>query len=170
MHLPPVIQTVTRFPSGVIPEEGGNAFTVSTDEKTNIVKKTFSEPPSRNESFIWLIRTYFQQEKLTKGAVLIEVLKHDPNFPDRLQPSLHEMQALWFYKIKQWDSAAIYLSQALNNTTDQGEQARWEFLIAQLYERTKKPMDSKTWYEKSASHTIDPALEVYGPPECHPSE
>src|SRR6202035_228992 len=123
--------------------------------------KTFSQPPSRNESFVWLIRTYFQQENLTKGAVLIEVLRQDPNFPARLQPSLHEMQALYFYKIKQWDSAASYLSLALDNSTDQGEQARWEYLIAQLYERSGNPPISKTWYEKSASHTLDPALEVY---------
>jgi hypothetical protein len=94
------------IPIGSNQEEGGNAFKVSTNEKRSIIKKAFSEPPSRNESFIWLIRTYFQEDKLTKGAVLIEILKQDPNFPDRLKPSLHEMQALWFYKIKQWDSAA----------------------------------------------------------------
>ena len=117
-------------------QEGGNAFTISTNEKENIAKKTFSEPPSRNESFIWQIRNDFQQEKLTRGAVLIEVLKQDPNFPERLKPSLHEMQALWFYKIKQWDSAALHLSLALDNTTDQGEKARWEYLIAQLDERS----------------------------------
>jgi hypothetical protein len=149
------------LPIGSNQEEGGNAFTISTNEKTNIVKKTFSEPPSRNESFIWQIRTYFQEEKLTRGAVLIEVLKHDPNFPARLQPALHEMQALWFYKTKQYDSAAFYLSLALNNATSQNEQARWEYLIAQLYERSGYPSLSKTWYEKSASHTLDPALEVF---------
>ncbi len=149
------------LPIGSNQEEGGNAFTISTNEKRNIAKTVFSEPPSRNESFIWQIRTYLQQEKLTKGAVLIEVLKNDPNFPKRLQPSLHEMQALWFYKIKQWDSAAYHLSFALDNTIDQGEKGRWEFLIAQLYERTGNPAASKIWYEKSASNTLDPALEVY---------
>jgi tetratricopeptide (TPR) repeat protein len=149
------------MPIGSNQEEGGNAFTISTDEKRNIAKKTFSEPPSRNESFIWQIRNYFQQEKLTRGAVLIEVLKQDPNFPDRLKPSLHEMQALWFYKIKQWDSAAYHLTLALDNTTDQGEKARWEFLIAQLYERTGNPAEARTWFEKSEANTLDPALEVY---------
>ena len=94
--------------------------------------------------------------------MLIEILKQDPNFPARLKPSLHEMQALYFYKIKQWDSAAFHLSLALDNSTDQGEQARWEYLIAQLYERSAAiRLHSKAWYEKSASHTLDPALEVY---------
>ncbi len=149
------------LPIGSNQEPGNNAFTISTDEKRNIFKKTFSLPPSRNESFIWLIRTYFQQEKLDRGSVLIEILKQDPNFPARLQPSLHEMQALWFYKIKEWDSAAHHLSLALDNTTDEGEVARWDYLIAQMYERTGKPGESKTWYEKSATHTLNPELAVF---------
>jgi len=149
------------LPIGSNQEPGSNAFTVSTDEKRNIIKKAFSLPPSRNESFIWLIRTYFQQEKLDRGSVLVEILKQDPNFPARLQPSLHEMEALWFYKIKQWDSAAWHLSLALDNTTDEGEVARWDFLIAQMYEKTGKSGDSKSWYEKSAAHTLNPELAVY---------
>ncbi len=149
------------LPIGSNQEEGGNSFTIATNEKTNIVKKTFSQPPSRNESFIWQIHTYIQQEQLDRGAVLIEVLKKDPNFPDRLKPALHEMQALWFYKIKQWDSAAYHLILALDNTAEPGEQARWEFLIGQLYELAGKPAESKTWFEKSSSRTLDPALEVY---------
>ncbi len=142
-------------------QEGGNAFTISTNEKESIAKKTFSEPPSRNESFIWQIRNDFQENKLDRGAVLIEILKQDPNFPERLKPSLHEMQALWFYRIKQWDSAAYHLSLALDNTTNQGEIARWEYLIAQMDERSGNPAAAKSWYEKAASHTLDPGLEVF---------
>ena len=149
------------LPIGSNQEPGNNAFTISTDEKRNIFKKTFSLPPSRNESFIWLIRTYFQQGKLDKGSVLIEILKKDPIFPERLQPSLHEMEALWFYKIRQWDSAAYHLSLALDNTTDEGEVARWDYLIAQMYDRVGKNGESKTWYEKSATHTLNPELAVY---------
>ncbi|MES1160353.1 MAG: hypothetical protein ABUM51_06340, partial [Bacteroidota bacterium] len=33
-------------------ESGGNAFTISTNEKRNIVKRTFSRPPSRNEALV----------------------------------------------------------------------------------------------------------------------
>jgi hypothetical protein len=141
--------------------DGGNAFTVATDEKTGLAKKIFTTPPSRNESFIWQIRTYFQQEKLTRGAVLIEVLKQDPDFPARLQPSLHEMEALWNYKIKQWDSAAYHLTLALKNTANEGETARWEYLIAQLYERSNNPAAAKAWFEKASTNTLDPGLSVY---------
>ena len=149
------------IPIGSNSEEGGSAFAVSTNEKRNIAKKVFSLPPSRNESFIWLIHTYITQGKLEKAGVLIDILKNDPNFPERLFPSLHEMQALWFYNLHMYDSAAIHLTMALGNAVNQAEQARWEYLIAQLYERSLHANESKFWYEKAASHTLDPALEVF---------
>ena len=141
--------------------DGGNAFTISTNEKRNIVKRAFSLPPSRNESFIWQIRTFLMRDDLTRASVLIDMLKHDPNFPERLQTSLHELQAFLYYKQSNYDSAAFHLIPGLDNATTQGERARWEYLIAQLYERSNDHASAKTYYEKSAAHTMDPVLEVY---------
>jgi hypothetical protein len=106
-------------------DEGGNAFTISTNEKRNIVKRTFSLPPSRNESFVWQIRTYLMKGDLSRASVLIEMLKQDPNFPERLRTTLHELQALLYYKQSNYDSAAFHLNQALDNAVTQGERARW---------------------------------------------
>ena len=143
MRLRRGIPTVILCPLEVIRKKVAMLLRFLLMKKEILLKTVFSEPPSRNETFIWQIRTYLQQEKLSKGAVLIEVLKNDPNFPKRLQPSLHEMQALWFYKIKQWDSAAYHLTFALDNTIDQGEKAALGILIAQLYERTGNPLSQK---------------------------
>jgi len=142
-------------------EEGAPALSVSTNEKRNIVKKTFSMPPSRNESLIWQIRTFIAKGQMNKAAALIEILKHDPQFPDRLKNDLNEMQALWFYRQSVYDSAAIYLEKALGNADGRLEQARWEFLIGQLYERSGKPDNAKFWYEKTIQHTYDPVMDVY---------
>jgi len=141
--------------------EGGNAFTVSTNEQRNLIKRTFSLPPSRNESLIWQIRTFITMGEMTKAAVLIEILKQDPQFPDRLKPDLHEMQALWFYNQHMYDSAAAHLQKALDNATTRLEQARWEYLIAQLYERSDKHDLAKWYYEKVVEHTYDPIMDVY---------
>jgi outer membrane protein assembly factor BamD (BamD/ComL family) len=141
-------------------DQGGNAFSISTNEKRNIVKRAFSLPPSRNESFIWQIRTFLMRNDLTRSAVLIDMLKHDPHFPERLQTDLQELEAFWYYKQSNYDSAAAHLIPALNNAPNQGERARWEYLIAQLYERSARQADAKTYYEKSAAHTMDPVMEV----------
>jgi TolA-binding protein len=142
-------------------DEGGSVFSISTKENPSLLKKVWSRPPSRNESFIWQIRTFLAKDELPEAAGLIETLKHDPLFPARLKTDLHEMQAWWFYKQQLYDSAAVYLELALDNAENREEKARWEYLIGQLYERAEKPDDAAKFFEKAVSHTLNPVLEVY---------
>ena len=65
--------------------EGGNAFSIATRENRKGFKKIMEEPPSRNESFIWQIRTFIQSDRMAEASGLIETLRNDPNFPPRLQ-------------------------------------------------------------------------------------
>lgn len=142
-------------------DEGGNANIVSTVEKRNALKKIFSLPPSRNEALIWKVRTYIGKEQYGEASALIEVLSNDPQFPARLQPGLNEVKALWFYKRSIDDSAAIYLQKALPAAANHEEVARWEYLIAQLYEQVDRPNEARTFYERTITHTYDPVLEIY---------
>lgn len=142
-------------------EEGGSADIVSTKEKRNILQKAFSLPPSRNESLIWKIRTYLAKDQFPEASSLIEILRRDPQFPERLQPSLNEVRAHWFYKQNIYDSAAFFLEKALPATENNEEEARWEYLIAQLYEKAGRSYESRIFYERTVRHTYDPVLEVY---------
>jgi outer membrane protein assembly factor BamD (BamD/ComL family) len=142
--------------------EGGNAFSISTKESSNIAKKITQGPPSRNESFLWLIRTYLAVDEYPEAAGMIETLKNDPLFPARLKPELHEMQALWFYQQEMYDSSAAHLEQALEIAANKEERARWEYLIAQMYEASGKNERAQEFYLNSVKHTLNPVLEVYG--------
>lgn len=142
-------------------EEGGSVFTISTKENNSVLQKVWARPPSRNESLIWQIKTYIANDELPEAAGLIETLKHDPNFPQRLKTDLAEMQSWWFYKQQVYDSAAIYLEQALPNAENREETSRWLYLIGQMYERAKQPANAGKFYEKAVSHTLNPVLEVY---------
>ncbi len=66
-------------------DEGGSVFSISIRENTSILKKAWSRPPSRNESFIWQIRTFLAKDETPEAAGLIETLKHDLAFPARLK-------------------------------------------------------------------------------------
>jgi len=142
-------------------DDGGNANIVSTKEKRDILHKAFSTAPSRNESLIWKIRTYIAKDQFPEAAGLIEVLRNDPQFPARLEPSLQEVRALWFYKQNINDSAAFYLERALPAAENMEERARWEYLIAQLYEKSDRSYEAKVFYERTVRHTYNPVLEVY---------
>jgi tetratricopeptide (TPR) repeat protein len=141
--------------------EGGNAFSISTKEKRNVVQKVFTQPPSRNESLVWQIKTYIAHDELPEAAGLIQTLKYDPLFPARLKTDLNEVQAWYFYKQNTYDSAAFYLELALDNAFNKQETARWEYLIAQLYEKSNKNDLAQKFYDRVIKHTIDPVLEVY---------
>lgn len=136
-------------------------FSIATKEKNSIWKKLTSRPPSRNESFIWQIRNHIEKNELPEASGVIEILRHDPNFPTRLQTDLHEAMAYWFYKQQAYDSAAYYLSGALSEAANNQEKARWEYLIAQMYQLADKNEEAVKFYDRSISHTTDPVMDVY---------
>jgi tetratricopeptide (TPR) repeat protein len=141
--------------------QGNNASIISTKEDPNVLQKVFSLPPSRNDGLVWKVRTYIAQDRFAEASALIEILLHDPQFPPRLMPSLQEVRALWFYKQDIYDSTAIYLQRALPAAENREEVARWEYLIAQLYEKDSDSYNARVFYERTVSHTYNPVLDVY---------
>ncbi|MCW3074904.1 MAG: hypothetical protein JWP69_1973 [Flaviaesturariibacter sp.] len=141
--------------------DGNNALSVSTKEKSSLARKVFSEPPARNDAFIWQVRTMIQQEAYPEAGSLITTLKNDPLFPERLKGALEEVQALWFYKQGFWDSSAHHLVKALGEARKGQERARWEYLAAQMFERTGLTELAKIYYGKVVKETTDPVMEVY---------
>ncbi len=141
--------------------DGNSAYSISTKEKKSLPRKIFSEPPSRNDAFIWQIRNFLAQDHLAEAASMIVTLRNDPQFPKRLNNDLDEVQAYWFYKQNMWDSSATHLVKALGNATNLQEKARWEYLAAQLYEKTGQYKEAEKLYSKVSSHTTDPILDIY---------
>lgn len=141
--------------------DGNSASSISTKEKNSLAKKIFSEPPSRNDAYIWQVRNFLAQDQFAEAASLIVTLRNDPVFPKRLQNDLNEVQAYWFYKQNMWDSAAAHLVNAFSNATNQQEKARWEYLAAQLFEKSGQYKEAEKYYGKVSSHTTDPVLDIY---------
>ncbi len=140
--------------------EGGSALEVSTDEKRNLVKRSLSQPPSRNDALVWMIRTQITRGQLSAAATLIETLQQDPLFPKRLEAALAEVTAYYFYSLPQYDSAAFYLEKALPSATTKNEQARWEYLLGQLYSLAGSREAAKDAFRRCLSHTLNPIMEV----------
>ncbi|MDQ6888791.1 MAG: tetratricopeptide repeat protein, partial [Bacteroidota bacterium] len=137
------------------------AMSISSKENRNIVDKAFSRPPSRNDAFIWQIRTLIEMQQFGDASGLINTLQNDPQFPERLKPALEEMTAYWFYKQQMYDSAISHLENSLPNVMDMEDQARREFLLAQLNEINKKQDVASDYYDKAIRHTTDPLMDIY---------
>jgi hypothetical protein len=136
-------------------------FSVSTVESKNLWKKLTTNPPGRNESLLWRIRTYLEQNKVSEAGALIEILRIDPNFPVRLMPHLHELIAYKYYKENAPDSAAVHLTKALDRAVNKGERSRWQYLIGQLYASVGKDSLAVLHFKHAIKTTVDPTLEVY---------
>ncbi len=149
------------IPIGSNSNNTNGVFSISTNEKRNIWKKISSNPPARNESFLYQIRNYIEQKKLTEAESLLEIIRIDKLFPERLKTDWYEMEAYLQYNRQNNDSAAFYIIKSLHNTTTNIAKARREFLVAQLLEKSGKDSASIYMYEKAIQHTTDPIMEVY---------
>lgn len=141
--------------------DGNSAISITTKENNSLLKKVFSTSPSRNEAFIWQARTLIESGNLTEAGSLLATLQNDPLFPERLHEALEELEAYWYYKQGVWDSAATHLSNALGEAKNKGERARWEYLAAQMFERTGQVEKAEKLYAKAIGHTTDPMMDVY---------
>lgn len=140
---------------------GNSAMTISSKEHRNIIDKTFTLPPSRNDALIWQIRTFIEMNELSDAAGLINTLQNDPVFPERLKPSLEEMSAYWFYKQQMYDSTGVHLENSLANVDNIEDKARREYLLAQLFEITNHQENASDYYDKAMKHTTDPLMDIY---------
>lgn len=138
-----------------------SGLSIANKENSNLIDKAFSRPPSRNDALVWQIRTLIEMEEYSDAAGLINTLRNDVNFPERLQPALNEVNAYWFYKQGMFDSAATHLENALANASDVQEKARSEYLLAQLYQLNRNYVKASEYYNKAIRHTTDPLLDIY---------
>ena len=141
--------------------DGATNMSIATKENMHFPKGLIADPPGRNDAFIWQIRTLIQTNAMAEAGSLIATLKNDPVYPQRLQPALNEVQAYWFYNQGMWDSAATHLVQALDVAENKQERSRWEYLAAQLFERSGQWETAQNLYTKSIAHTTDPVMDIY---------
>lgn len=138
-----------------------HALSIASKEDRNLIDKTFSRAPSRNDALVWQIRTLVDMGEYPEAAGLINTLKNDPSFPQRLQPYFQEVQGYWFYQQEMYDSAVSYIEDAMPNALDLADKARREYLLAQLYERSGKQDIASDYYDKAIKHTTDPLMDIY---------
>lgn len=138
-----------------------NVLSIANREKRNVIQKTFTLPPSRNDALIWLTRTLTEQDQFGDAAGLINILQNDPNLPKRLRNDLEEVTAFWFYKQKTYDSAAVHLEKGKSTAETKKDKARWEFLLGQLFELSGEFDKASEYYSKAAKHTVDPVMDIY---------
>ena len=140
---------------------GSESISISNKEKRNVLQKLTAIPPSRNDAILWLARTLIEQNEFAESGGLINTLQVDPNLPKRLRNDLAEVNAYWFFKQGNYDSSAAHLEKALSVADNKQDQSRWEFLLAQLYEKNGQFDKASSYYGKASKHTVDPLMDIH---------
>ncbi len=136
-------------------------LSIADREKRNVIQRTFTLPPSRNDALIWLAKTFVESEMYGESAGLINILQEDPNLPQRLKDDLNQVTAYWYFKQEGYDSAAVYLEKALTSADNNIDQSRWHYLLGQLYEINGDNEKANLYFGKAAKRTVDPLMDIY---------
>jgi len=136
-------------------------LSIADKEKRNIFKRIFSKPPSRNEALIWLARNYIDADQFGESAGLINILQEDPNLPIRLKDDLDQVNAYWYFKQENYDSAALFLEKALKSADNKADLARWQYLLGQLYEMTGKYDKANEYFSVAGKRTVEPLMDIF---------
>ena len=137
----------------------GPEFSIASKEKKGF-SQILSNPPRRNEDLIWVAKNYIGEGKVYEASAILEMLRYDPNFPERLRSELHETIGYLFYTTGIYDSAAFHLTRATDMDDNKQERARREYLTAQLYMESGQKENAQKYFTKSAAHTVDPYMAV----------
>lgn len=146
---------------GTTDEAAGNRISIANKEKQNFLQKLAAQPPSRNDALVWLARTLIEQDEMGDAASLIHTLQNDPNLPRRLLDDLNDVNGYWFFKQGIYDSAAVYLEKGLTSAANKQDQARAEFLLGQLYERSRQFEKATRYYNLSSVHTTNALMDIH---------
>ncbi|MEO6905287.1 MAG: tetratricopeptide repeat protein, partial [Ginsengibacter sp.] len=146
---------------GTNENRSNNSLSISSKEDRNVIDKVFTRPSSRNDALVWQVRTLTDMDDYAEAAGLINTLKNDPLFPNRLDPFFQEVQGYWFFQQKMYDSAIGYIKNALPNAIDMADKARREYLLAQLYEINDNQDTASDYYDKAIKNTTDPLMDIY---------
>jgi tetratricopeptide (TPR) repeat protein len=151
----------SRVVGGNVSEDGVRKLSIANKESRNIIKRTFSLPPSRNDALIWLARTYTETDQFGEAAGLINILQDDPNLPVRLKDELNQVTAYWFYRQEAYDSSASYLEKGLTSAENHTDKSRWYFLLGQMFEMSGDYKKAADYFDLAAKSTVDPLLDIY---------
>ena len=136
--------------------------TNGTSGISNIENERFFENKNiRNESLLWLARTYSEMGEYDKSIGILYLLKSDLNFPKRLYAHLNEQFAYSFYKKEDYGNCIKYLVNALPNAIDEKGRSRWKFLLGQLYEKVNQTDSAIFWYKKASEYSDNPKIIIY---------
>lgn len=135
-----------------------NLSTLAEEDKEGI-SGIIAHKSSKNEAMLWLSRTLTQDNKEGQAQALLDLLAHDPNFPERLKGQMALEQA--FIDINRNDLSKA--TQSLSVVAEDKNMPDWvrqrtAFLNGQLLQKEGKYTDAEKYFNIAID--LHPALDM----------
>ncbi len=89
----------------------------------------------RFDAFLWMLKVYNEMAYVSESENMIDFLKNDPAFPKRLKGDFEASCANYDLMTKNYDRAIEDLTKAIIFTKNRKTKARYNFILAQLYQK-----------------------------------
>lgn len=116
--------------------------------KQGINFKFLKHQPVRNQSIVWLVKSYVALGKYQEAASIITVLDDDKTFPWKLRDDVQLELCDLYLKQNRFAQAIDPLQKVIALTKNKKDKTRYTYILAQLYSLTNKNKEAANAYKQ----------------------
>ncbi len=128
-------------------KEAGNALYEPTFDSDEYTK--WGHEPAFKEGQLWLAKTYIARDNYNAARNLLKRLLYDEKLDSDIAEIAQSSMAEMFLEQREYALAIPHLENALNLGGNRNQNARYAYLLAQLYQLTGNTKKSGTYYAEA---------------------
>ncbi|MGQ8337238.1 type IX secretion system periplasmic lipoprotein PorW/SprE [Sunxiuqinia sp. A32] len=109
---------------------------ISAVENFSYVVRKFTEEDTKQEAYVWLIRSYTEMQRYNEALEIIQSIDADEDFPKKLNQDFALAVADFHIRLREYEEAIPYMKSALKGSFMDKNKARYKYILAQLYQET----------------------------------
>lgn len=128
-------------------------------EMFQYVYKQYPESKSKFDALIWLIRTYSELGRFKDAQGIIDIMENEKSIPKKKVGEYALVLADFYIKQEDYANGADQLVKAIENTKDKRKKTRYNYILAQLYEKLGNKQLASSHYryviKKNATYEME---------------
>ena len=124
-------------------------FLVADKSFTHVIRN-FSEEPIKFDAYLWLARSYTEQERYSQVKEIFEKLDGDNEFPRKLIDELALVKADFYLRQENYPESVPFLKLVVDSKINRKKKARYKFILAQVLEKTGDKAQASGYYAEVA--------------------
>ncbi len=117
--------------------------------------------PCYQEGVLWLARTYIERSNYDNARMYLKQLENDTRTFKEIRAEAAAAEAYSYLKQKNYNSAVLPLTKAVELSDNRAERARFSFILAQLLERSGNHTEAAAAFDRVIRMRPDYVMDFY---------